>query len=171
MVQHGTVQVNSEQGSWEIARDDEINNCDLPLCYSAVKGAETSVTVASGLPESGLLLAAPRANCPRGRMEQGSSWKCENTHRIYNGKTHTQNRHAQYDILFSYQAASVSWSLRRLTSSIEPRRRNILLFINAHLPRVRHRETQVHSFISPHSNNYKHLKDVGRVLDSLHGQP
>lgn len=92
LVQHGTVQVNSERGSWEIAQDDGINNCDLPLCYSAVKGAETSVTVASGLPESGLLLAAPRANCPRGRMEQGSSWKCENTHRIYNRKTHTYTK-------------------------------------------------------------------------------
>lgn len=92
LVQHGTVQVNSERGSWEIAQDDGINNCDLPLRYSAVKGAETSVTVASALPESGLLLAAPRANCPRGRMEQGSSWKCENTHRIYNRKTHTYTK-------------------------------------------------------------------------------
>lgn len=98
------------------------------------------------------------------------------THSVFTIGKHTlaQNRHAQYDILFSYQAASVSWSSRRLTNSIATREKRGLrcsaemLFINAHLPRVGHRETQVHSFISPHFNNYKHSKDVRHVLDSLH---
>lgn len=43
-----------------------------------------------------------------------------------------------------------------------------LLFRNAHLPPVGHRDTQVHSFISPHFKYYKHEKDVHCVLDSLH---
>lgn len=127
LVPCGTVWVKSKWGSLEIVWDDGINNCDLPLCYPAVKGAETSVTLASGLPESGPLLSSPRANCPRGRMEQGSSWKCENTHRIYNRKTHTNTKPTYsiwHPLLSSYQAASVSWS-SRLPNSIESCGRNM----------------------------------------------
>lgn len=127
LVARGAARVNGQPGSWEIAGDDGINNCDLPLCYSCHEGGQRC---RSRWPlvslRAGLLLASPRANCPRGRMEQGSSWKCRNTHRIYNRKRHTytQDRHTQYDILFPYQAASVSWSSRRPTSCTEPGQRS-----------------------------------------------
>lgn len=92
--QPGTAQVNSWHGPWEIAWDDGINNSDFTSLLFCTKRTER-VTAASCLPGSRWLLESLRANCPGRWMEQGSSWKCENTHRhaetrrIYNRKTHT----------------------------------------------------------------------------------
>lgn len=51
--------------------------------------AEAAVTVAFGLPESGQLTTPPRAACPVGSTEKGSSWMYENAHHIYNSNTYT----------------------------------------------------------------------------------
>lgn len=103
------------------SRGGGINKCDLPLCYSA---RERGQRRRSRWP----LVSLRAARCSR-RPEPivpEVEWNREaagsvGTHTVFTiGKhTDTQSRGGQYDILSTYQAASVSWSSRPLTNSTE----------------------------------------------------
>lgn len=116
--------VNSEQYSWEIAWDDGINNCDLLLCYSAMKRAEMAVTGLWSPWEQPAARGAPSQLSQRSNGTGKQLEVLEHTVFTIGKHTPTQSRHAQYDILFAYRAASVSWSSQRLMYSIEPCGRN-----------------------------------------------
>lgn len=114
LVLHGTVQL---QGNSEFVWDDGVNKWDWLILQRWA--AEMYLTEAS------------KSQCSLQPIHTGRKGLKEaagnvGTHTVFTIGKHTlrQNWHAQYHILFSYRAASVSWSSERLLNSTECRWRS-----------------------------------------------
>lgn len=97
----------AESSSTEMVRDD---------------GGETWLLCSAGQTCLTEACRSSRSLQPTHTGQMGEAAGDVGTHTIFTIGKHTlrQNRHAQYHILFSYQAASVSWSLEPLLNSTEP---------------------------------------------------
>lgn len=120
-------------------------------------GQSHQVNVASGLPESGLL---PEPIVPEVEWNQEAAGSVR-THIVFTIGKHTLTHTIWHPLLLSGRICFLELTAADELHSAES------FFIHAHLSQVSQRETQVHSFISPRPNNYKHSEDVHRVLDSL----